>query len=331
MFRLLITARSFGQANPDIFKKIEKIKGVEYFKPDHDVAFSEAEMIGLVGAMNGIIVGTDKITRPVIEQAKNLKIILKNGVGVDNIDMSAATGAGIMVTNIPGVNDISVAEMTFAFILSLSRNIVHFYDHGQQGCFDKLLTRCIYGKTLGVIGTGRIGSEVISRALAFGMKILAYDLIKNEAAEKMPDLHYTDLDFLLGNSDIITLHIPLTDATEGLIGLPEVEKMKKGSFLVNTSRPGIVDEKAVVNAIRKGKLGGAGLDVLHKFPPDYDYLDLGSKLLITPHVSAYTYEALGTTDFCNVQAIQEFVENGVPTSVNILNRADIDILKMTGH
>ncbi len=325
MFRLLITARSFGRANPDIFKKIEEIKGIKYLKPDHDVAFSEAEMIGLVGEMSGIIVGTDKITRPVIEQAKDLKIILKNGVGVDNIDMSAATSAGIMVTNIPGVNDISVAEMTFALILSLSRNIVHFYDHGQRGKFDKLLTHVVYDKTLGVIGTGRIGREVISRALAFGMKILAYDLVKNEDAEKMPGLHYTDLDSLLGYSDIITLHIPLTDATEGLIGPAEIEKMKKGSFLVNTSRPGIVDEKAVMEAIRKGRLGGAGLDVLYRYPPDYDYLDLGSKLLITPHVSAYTYEALGTTDLCNVQAIKEFIESGVPTSVNILNRADMDI------
>lgn len=325
MFRLLITARSFGQANPDIFKKIEEIKGVNYIRPDHDVAFSEAEIIGLVGDMNGIIVGTDKITGPVIEQAKNLKIILKNGVGVDNIDMPAATNAGIMVTNIPGVNDVSVAEMTFAFILSLSRDIVYFHDHGQRGCFNKHLTHGIYGKTLGVIGTGRIGREVISRALAFGMRILAYDLVKNEDAKKMRDLHYMDLDDLLGNSDIITLHIPLTEATEGLIGLAEVEKMKKGAILVNTSRPGIVDEKDVVNAIRKGKLGGAGLDVLLKYPPDFDYLDLGSKLIITPHVSAYTYEALGTTDLCNVQAIREFIEDGVPTSVNIINRADIVI------
>lgn len=323
MFRLLITARSFGQANPDIFKKIEEIEGVEYSKPDHDVAFSETEMIGLVGKMNGIIVGTDKITKPVIEQAKDLKIILKNGVGVDNIDVAAATDAGIMVTNIPGVNDISVAEMTFAFILSLSRNIVYFYNNGQRSCFDKLLTRGVYGKTLGVIGTGRIGREVISRALAFGMKILAYDLVKNEAVEKTRDLQYTDLDSLLGNSDIITLHIPLTDATKGLIGLAEVGKMKKGAFLVNTSRPGIVDERSVVNAIREGWLGGAGLDVLNRFPPDYDYLDLGSKLIITPHVSAYTYEALGLTDLRNVQAIREFVGEGVPTSVNIINLSEI--------
>jgi len=319
MFRLLITARSFGLADPEVFKEIEKIKGVVYIKPNHDSAFNEAEMIDLVKDANGIIVGTDKITDAVIDHARDLKIILKNGVGVDNIDISSATRAGIIVTNIPGVNDTSVAEMTFSLILSLSRGIIRFFLDGQKGKWDKCLTHNIYGKTLGIIGTGKIGGKVIDRAIAFGMHVLAYDVIKDKEIEKLHNVQYTSLNDLLGNSDFVSLHIPLTESTKGLIGLNEIKRMKDSAFLVNTSRPGIVDEKVVINTIRKGRLSGAAFDVLQKFPPDFEYLDLGSKLIITPHVSAYTYEALQETDFSNVQAVKEYLETGIPTSVNVLN------------
>jgi len=321
MFRLLITARSFGISDPNVFNELEKIKEISYIKPDHINAFNEAEMIDLSKNVNGIIVGTDKITKSVIENAKDLQIILKHGVGVDNIDISSATNAEIIVSNMPGINDISVAEMTFAFILSFSRGIIEFFQNAQRGKWSKYITHDVYGKTLGVIGTGRIGREVINRAIAFGMNILAYDLIRNEEIEKKPNVHYSSMNDLLENSDIITLHVPLTETTKGLIGLNEIEKMKDSVFLVNTSRPSIVDEKAVMNAVRKGKLRGVAIDVLEKLPPDYEYLDMGSKLIITPHVAAYTYETLGLMDIRIVKAIKEFIFEGMPTSVNILNKS----------
>lgn len=320
MFRLLITARSFGISNPDIFSQIDKINKVEYLRPDHTGAFNEREMIDLSKDVDGIVVGTDKITNSVIENAIKLKIILKHGVGVDNIDIPSATKAGIMVTNMPGVNDASVAEMVFAFILSYSRGIIDLFLNAQRREWNKYITHDINGKTLGVIGTGRIGREVIKRAIAFGMHILANDVIRNPEVENNPNVQYTSMDNLLRDSDIITLHVPLTEQTKGLIGLNEIEKMKDSVFLVNTSRPGILDEKVAIAAVREKMVGGVAIDVLGKYPPDYDYLDLGSRAILTPHVASYTYEVLELMDRMIIDAIKEFISKGMPTSVNILNK-----------
>lgn len=320
MFRLLITARSFGISDPDIINEIKKIKEVEFIRPTHDKAFNEEEMIGLSENVDGIIVGTDKVTKSVINNAKNLKIILKHGVGVDNIDIQAATEAGIIVTNMPGINDSSVADLAFTFILAYSRGILDLFLNAQQGIWGKYLTHDVSGKTLGVIGTGRIGREVINRAIAFGMKVLAYDVIKNPEIEEKPNVQYASMDDILKDSDFITVHVPLTEQTKGLISLEEISKMKDSVFLVNTSRPGILDEKAVMDAVRKGGIGGAGIDVLEKYPPNYDYLDLGSKVIITPHIASYTYEMLNLMDKKIINAVKEYIMNGMPDSVNILNR-----------
>jgi D-3-phosphoglycerate dehydrogenase len=201
MFRLLITARSFGISNPTIIEELDKIEDFEYLRPNHTKAFDEREMVNLSKDATGIVVGTDKITKSVIKNAKNLKIIMKHGVGIDNIDLASAIEAGIMVTNLPGINDTSVAEMAFMFILSYSRGVIDLFNNAQMGKWGKYISHDVFGKTLGVVGTGRIGREVIKRAIAFGMNILAYDVIRNPELENNPNVQYTNMDTLLCPTD----------------------------------------------------------------------------------------------------------------------------------
>ena len=322
MFKLLITARSFGISNQNIFNELKKIKEIEFIRPVHAKAFNENEMIEIIKDADGIIVGTDKITKSVIEKAKSLKIILKHGVGVDNIDIPAATKAGIIVTNMPGINDSSVADLAFAFILSFIRGIIDLFQNAQQEKWEKYLTHDLKEKTLGVVGTGRIGREVINRAIAFGMNVLAYDVIKNQEVENNPNVKYLTLNDLFKESDIITVHVPLTEDTRGLISTNEIRIMKESVFLVNTSRPGIIDEKAAIDAVRERRIGGVGIDVLEKYPPDYDYMDLGPKVILTPHIASYTYEMLELMDKRIIEAVLEFITHGMPTSVRVLNRIE---------
>lgn len=234
-----------------------------------------------------------KVTREVIERGKNLKLIGRAGEGVDNIDIEAANEKGIIVMNTPGVNTISAAEHTIALLLSLSRNIPQACNSLKNKKWEreKFIGAEITGKTLGIIGIGKIGKEVAKRAKGLQLKVIGYDpYISEEVAQKI-GVELVNFEEILSRSDFLTFHIPLNKETRHLIGKKEFEKMKKGVKIINCARGGIIDENALIEAIKEGKVSAVALDVFEKEPPfDSPIIEM-ENVICTPHLGASTKEA----------------------------------------
>ncbi|MBU4345998.1 MAG: phosphoglycerate dehydrogenase [Candidatus Omnitrophica bacterium] len=240
-----------------------------------------------------IVRSATKVTRDIIEAAKKLRLIGRAGVGLDNIDLEAATARGIIVMNTPGGNTISTAEHTLSMILALSRNIPQANASTKQGEWKRsqFMGVELYNKILGIIGLGRIGREVAKRAFSFGMKILAYDpFLSKEVAESL-GVEIVELKGLLRRSDYITVHTPLTEETKHIISTDEFALMKKGARVINCARGGIIDEEALVSAIKEGKVAGAAIDVFEKEPLIDSELSRLDNVITTPHLGASTEEA----------------------------------------
>lgn len=255
-----------------------------------------------------IVRSRTKVTREIIENAKNLKIIGRAGVGLDNIDLKAAKEKGIKVVNSPEASTISVAELTIGSLIALLRKIpeAHFSVKSGKWEREKFMGNELYGKTLGIIGFGRIGREVALRANAFGMKVLVYDPNITEEDAKEYNCHYTPFEELLASADIITLHVPLTDKTRGLINASRIKLMKDNAILLNFSRGEVVDEEALYKALKDGKLKGAALDVFSKEPPKSSKLLELDNVVLTPHIGASTEEAQLEAGLVVVEKIRNF-------------------------
>jgi len=253
------------------------------------------ELARAIEGMHAVIVrSATHITRHALKYASSLVVIGRAGVGVDNIDVAAATERGVAVLNAPSGNTISAAELAFSLMLSLARKIPAADRSMHHGGWDKKSFTGIelLGKTLGLIGAGRIGGEVGRRARVFGMRVLAYDpYLSTRRAEEL-ELELVELDELLAQADIISVHTPLTEVTTGLIGAAQLARMKPGALLVNAARGGVVDEEALIQALESGRLGGAGLDVYEEEPlPAEHPLRWAPNLILTPHLGASTREA----------------------------------------
>lgn len=234
-----------------------------------------------------------KLTGDIIEGANKLKVIGRAGVGVDNVDVEAATKKGIIVMNAPGGNTIATCEQTFALILAVARNIpiAHVSLKNKQWQRSKLKGAELYSKALGIIGFGRIGKEVAKRALAFGMEVLVSDPFVTEEIAQRTGVKLASLQEVLKRADFITVHTPLTEETKNLISKEEFSMMKPKAFVINCARGGIVDEDALYEALKNKKIAGAALDVFSKEPPfDSKLLELDN-LIVTPHLGASTEEA----------------------------------------
>lgn len=256
---------------------------------------SPEELMEIIADYDGLLVrsGT-QVTAELIAAGKKLKVIGRAGVGVDNIDVQKATEQGVLVINAPEGNTISAAEHAMALMLALARNIPQASASLKEGQWkrSKFIGLELYKKTLGIIGLGRIGSEVAKRARAFGMNILAYDpYISAERAEKLGVVPVS-LKEIFSSSDFITLHIPKTPATQYIIGTAELARMKKGVRIINCARGGLIDEKALYQAIVDGRVAGAAIDVFEEEPPGSDnpLLKL-EQVITTPHLGASTQEA----------------------------------------
>lgn len=273
----------------DILKN-DKIKVDEVSK------LSESELCKKIKGYDALIVrsGTT-VTEKIIKASDKLKVIGRAGVGLDNVDVKAASKKGIVVMNAPAGNTISTAEHAFGLMMSLSRNIPLANQSVKNGRWDrkKFMGVELYGKTLGIVGMGRIGGEFAKRALSFGMKILAFDPFLTEEKAKSLNVEPASLDTLLRKSDFITIHTPLTEETRHLIDEKALHKMKKGVRIVNAARGGIIDEKALAKYIRSGKVAGVALDVYEtkaKPPIDSPVVNL-ENVITTPHLGASTEEA----------------------------------------
>ncbi len=275
-------------------------KGIEIFKqyPDIEVDVklkqSEEEICAIVNQYQAIIVRSQtKITKKIIEHAQQLKVIGRAGVGIDNIDVEAATQKGVVVVNTPDGNTIAACEHTMAMMLALSRHIPQADRSLHQGQWNrsKFVGVELRNKTLGIIGYGKIGSEVGKRSKAFGMKILVYDPYITQDVAKRNGVEPVNLDTLLKESDFITVHMPLTTETKHMICTEQFAKMKKGVRILNVARGGIIDEAALYEAIVNKRVTGAALDVYEHEPQTESPLFNLPEVIITPHLGASTKEA----------------------------------------
>lgn len=234
-----------------------------------------------------------KVTAQVIDAAKNLKLIVRAGVGLDNVDAEAAIKKGIRVENTPHATTTTVAEHTLALMLSLARRIPQAFASLQRGEWDRKTFQGVElrGKTLGIVGLGRIGQEVAKRAKVFGMTVIAHDSVVNSEVAEALEIELMPLEDLIKKSDFVSLHLPLTDATHHLFDKTLMAKMKKDSYLVNASRGGIVDEEALAEMLKAGQLAGAALDVFEVEPPKgtHPLLKL-PQVIAVPHLGAMTQE-----------------------------------------
>ena len=266
------------------------------FKVTEVSKLSENELARKIKGYNALIVrsGTT-VTKKIIDASDKLVVIGRAGVGLDNVDVSAASKKGIVVMNAPSGNTVSTAEHAFSLMLSMSRNIPQANNSIREGKWDrkKFMGVELYGKTLGVIGMGRIGTEFAKRALSFGMKILAHDPFLTQEKAKSLNVESVAMDTLLKNADFITIHTPLTEETKHIIDEKAFRKMKKGVRLINAARGGIVDEKALAKSLRSGKVSQAAVDVFEtkKKPPEDSPLMGLDNIIATPHLGASTSEA----------------------------------------
>lgn len=239
-----------------------------------------------------VVRSSTQATADLLKAGKRLKVVGRAGIGVDNVDVAAATELGILVVNAPTANLMSATEHTFALLLSLARRVPEADASMKAGEWNRKLTGVeLQGKTLGIIGFGRIGQRVADRARGFEMKVLAYDPFLDAAAARRLEVELLSLDDLLARSDAVTLHVPMTDQTRNLIDGPRLAGMKKGALLVNCARGGVVDEEALLADLESGHLGGAALDVFAEEPPKDLRLVRHKKVVATPHLGAQTREA----------------------------------------
>ena len=239
-----------------------------------------------------VVRSATKVTADLLRAGKRLKVVGRAGIGVDNVDVAAATEMGILVVNAPTANLMSATEHTFALLLSLARKVPFADASMKAGEWNRKITGVeLQGKTLGVVGFGRIGQRVADRARGFEMQVVAFDPFLDAAAARRMQVELLSLDELLGCADVVTLHTPLTPETRNLIGRERLAKMKPGALLVNCARGGIVDEAALLEALESGPIGGAALDVYAEEPPTDLSLVRHPKVVATPHLGAQTHEA----------------------------------------
>jgi len=265
---------------------------------------------------------TDRIDAEVFNAAPKLKIIAHMAVGYDNIDVEEATKRGIYVTNTPGVLTETTADLAWALLMAIARRIVEADRYVREGKWKvawhpiMLLGRDIYGATLGIIGAGRIGSSIARRARGFNMKILYYDIIRRPELEKEFDAEYVDLDTLLRESDFITIHVPLTKETYHMINAERLKLVKKTAYIINTSRGAVIDEKALYEALREGRIAGAALDVFEQEPISMDnpLLKLDN-IVLTPHIGSASYETRSKMAEMVAENLIAFFEGRVPPNL----------------
>ena len=288
---ILITSKMFSLATEAV-ALLESYGHTTRINLHPDRPLTVQELLTLVKPVEGMIISDDPITREVIESAPDLKVISKNGVGVDQIDLRAATERAVVVTNTPGVNANAVADLAIGLMICVARQIPLVDKLTKQGKWDRMLGVEVWGKTLGIVGLGHIGRGVARRAKGFNMRLLGFDVLQDHEFAREVDLKYVDLNTLLQESDFVSLHVPRTDGTKGLINRHTLSWMKPTAYLINTARGEIVDGEALYEAIRNKVIAGAAVDVYQDEPPLSDPLLTLPNVVTTSHIGAFSGEAI---------------------------------------
>jgi D-3-phosphoglycerate dehydrogenase len=307
-------------ADPLPSSALELLRSVPEWNIDARAQRSPAELAADIADADAIIVrSATTVDAALIAAAPQLRVIARAGTGVDNVDVEAATARGIVVMNAPGANSISVAELTIGLMLALSRGIAGADAAMKQGIWDKkrLTGAELRGKTLGIVGLGRIGQEVAARARPFGMRIVAHDPFISEQVADSLGLRLLPLDELCAAADYLTLHMPVTDDTRRIINKERLAICKPGVRIVNTARGELIDETALADAIDAGAVAGAALDVFENEPPADWRLAQMRQVVATPHIAASTVEAQELVGLETAAAVRDFLLDG--TIVNAVN------------
>lgn len=324
---VLITSRSFGGVS-GVGKKMLIEAGLDVKEVAlSDRPLTEEKTIKIMGRENPdiVICGAELMSRSVMEASPRLFLIMKHGVGVDNIDLQAANQLKVLVANAPGTNTEAVADFSIAVMLSLLRRVYQAVRSTKAGGWERFIGHELRALTIGVVGTGRIGQSVIRRLRGFGSNILACDIVYSDQLVTMPNLQYVSLDELLKHSDIVTLHVPLSSETNKMIGHRELALMKKTAYLVNLARGELVDQVALCEALQENRIAGAAVDVYDIEPPQNSPLIGLDNVLATPHIAAYTYESMERMDHVCAQTIIDTLRGEI--CVNILNPQVLSELK----
>jgi D-3-phosphoglycerate dehydrogenase len=293
--KVFVSSRSFGRYDPNPLKRLQEI--AEVALNPHGRAPTREELTAALADADGLLAGHDPVDSGILDAASRLKIVARHGVGIDRIDVSEATRRKVLITTTPGANARAVAEFVLALSLGLLRRVPDACASIQAGRWDPraFMGRTLFEKTLGIIGFGAIGRLVARLARGFEMQVIAHDPFVDPAGGG--DVELCDLDRLLRNADLVTLHCALTDDTRGLIGARALSKMKPTAVLINTARAGVIDTPALRRALDQGKIAGAALDVFDREPPpEDDPLLKAPNVLVTPHIAAYAQEAVAEMD-----------------------------------
>ena len=305
---------------------VERLR--EHLTVDEKLGLSAEELLDVIADYDALIVrSATKVTAEVLDKAENLKVVGRAGIGLDNVDVDAATRNGVLVVNAPKSNILSAAEHTIALMLAQARNIPQAHSALAEGKWERERWQGVelHGKTLGVIGLGRVGTLVAQRASAFGMRIVAYDpYVSPNRASQMGVTMVETVDDVCRRADFLTIHLPRTPETMGIVGARQLETVKPGVRIVNTARGGLIDEAALVEALRDGRVAGAAVDVFEKEPITEHPLFGLSNVVVTPHLGASTAEAQDKAGLAIAEQVLLALRGEfVPYAVNVDVGADI--------
>ena len=261
------------------FRELLHEAGFRTLDPTGGDVLTEESLLAYLPDCEAIVAGGERLSAALIAAAPKLRVIARTGVGYDAVDLEAASARKIVVTITPGTNQESVAEQAFALLLAVARRVAINDRIIREGGWDRTIALPLRDRTLGLIGLGRIGRAMVPRAIAFGMRVVAFDEVADPEFDRRYGIARRSLDSLLAESDVVSLHLPLTETTRDLINPERLARMKRGSILINTARGGLVDEEALTNALTAGHLAGAGLDVFKAEPPPS-----GHPLIALPNV-----------------------------------------------
>lgn len=291
-WRVLATPTSFFREGREGLELLEAA-GVKVVPSPVDRPLQEDELAALLGEFDGLVAGVDRVGRRALAAGRpRLRVVARNGIGTDTVDVQAATEFGVVVTNAPSVNADSVADFTFALLLALVRRVVEADRAVRAGDWPPLVGVELRGKVLGLVGFGRIGQRVAERARGFGLRVLAYDPQPDHEAARGLGVELVQFHRVLEEADFLSLHLPLLPETHHLLGEAELRRMKRTSYLVNTARGGVVDEEALARALREGWIAGAACDVFEEEPLHTSPLLGAPNLLLSPHMASHTREAI---------------------------------------
>jgi len=311
---ILITSTSFGKRIKEPLEVLRS-KGYDLRFNDLGRPLAEAELIERLDGCDGCIAGLDYFTAEVLRASSKLRIIARYGAGTDRVDLKATAAAGVVVTNTPVANSDSVADLAVGLMLAVARRIPLADRTVREGRWENMYGVSLFEKTVGLVGYGRIGSRVAERVKGFRSRVLVHDPFLDARVAEQEKVSLVSLEDLLDSSDFVSLHLPTNEDTRGLVGPKQFERMKPSAILINTARGELVDQDALIEALNNGEIRGAGLDAHTEEPPRAGLYEGLNNVVLTPHMGAYTEEALVNMAMGSVDNLCAFFEGRQPPNI----------------